>query len=562
MEKSDNKMILRIRENTFTAQFSGGNESVFLKGTTLLDILKHHRPPEKETVVLAKVNQRLCSLQQSIDEDCTIEWVPTPSLEGTRAYQQTLCLILIRAVLELYPHQKLLIDHSLGKGLFCRLQHKRAISLWTVKKIKKRMMEIIQSNESIQPVTLSREQAAERFRLNGEKDTLLLGNQEQFRFTFYQSGGVLDFFDHPLLSSTNRVQTFDLRPWPPGMILNFIETSSQNLPPFIKQKKLFRVFHEYGRWESILKIQKAADINEASESGEILDLVKIAEGLHEKKIAHIADTITKKKKIIRIVLISGPSSSGKTTFTKRLGIQLRVNGLKPLMISLDDYFLNREQTPRTANGDYNYESPEAIDILQLNRDLQSLLAGETVPLPHYDFKLGKRLPGATRHLESHQPILIEGIHGLNDQITPSISRNNKLKIYISALTQLNITDHTRVPTSDVRLLRRLIRDYQFRNYSPEHTIERWPLVRLGEEKNIFPFQEEADIMFNSSLIYELPVLREMVKPLLERVPPTHAAFFEAQRLILLLLFFLPLSPNEVPSNSILREFIGRSSFDY
>ena len=548
---------------TIKISFEDGKKLTFPKDITPMEILESTHPSEQKTIVLAKVNNIIYNLYQKIKTDSSISWIHINSIEGTRSYQQTLSLIFIRAVKELYPAIKILIDHSLGNGLFCELKGTKHPNRKMIEKIKIQMQKIITKNEIIKPLIVPHEQAVKYFKDWGEKPPLFTEKGKLANLTFYQCGEIIDYINYPLLPSTGYIKSFDLHYWPPGVILSFPEPSNiDQLPHFVKQKKLFRVFSEYGQWENILGIEKVNHINEAIRSGEIFDLIKIAEGLHEKKIVQIAEQITRKKKNIRIVLIAGPSSSGKTTFAKRLKIQLRVNGLNPLSISLDDYFLDRDKTPKDKNGNYDFESPMAIDTSRLNKDLKKLMRGEEVELPRYDFKEGKSIAGPKYKLEPQQPILIEGLHSLNSRLTREISRKNKLKVYVSALTQLNITDHIRVPTSDVRILRRLIRDYQFRGHSTTYTIEHWPLVRQGEEKYIFPFQEKADIIFNSSLVYELAVLQKLVTPLLEKVPENHQTFPEAQRLLELLSYFLPIQPNEVPPNSILREFIGGSSFSY
>jgi len=553
----------KAKQKTVNVRFEDGQESTFPQNVTLLKILESTHLPDKETIVLAKVNNRICNLHQKIGNDCSVQWIHIPSTEGMRSYQQTLSLVFIRAAKELYPTTKILIDHSLGNGLYCELKANKHPNHRMVEKIKNQMHKIIDKDEVIKPLLVSYEQAVKYFKDWGEEPPLFVEKEKLSNLTFYQCGKIINYINYPPFPSTGYIKSFDLHYWPPGVILSFPESSNiYQLPRFIKQKKLFRVFSEYGQWENILGIEKVNDINEAIKSGEIFDLIKIAEGLHEKKIVQIAEQITRKKKNVRIILIAGPSSSGKTTFAKRLNIQLRVNGLAPLAISLDDYFLDRDKTPKDKDGNYDFESPMAIDTFRLNEDLKKLMWGETVELPRYDFKEGKSIPGPKHKLKPQQPILIEGLHSLNSQITREIPRKNKLKIYVSALTQLNITDHIRVPTSDVRILRRLIRDYQFRDHSTVYTLEHWPLVRQGEGKYIFPFQEETDIIFNSSLVYELAVLRDLVQPLLEKVPENHQTFPEAQRLLELISYFLPIEAGKVPSNSILREFIGGSSFSY
>ncbi|MCX7971489.1 MAG: nucleoside kinase, partial [Negativicutes bacterium] len=349
-----------------------------------------------------------------------------------------------------------------------------------------------------------------------------------------------------------------------GFILRYPEKDNPRvLPPFVDQPKLSRVFREAERWGKILNCDFVSSLNNATgDCRRIGDIVRVAEGLHEKKIAQIADMVAEQSDQIRLITIAGPSSSGKTTFANRLGIQLMVNGLRPVRISLDDYFVDRERTPRDKNGDYDFEALEAIDIDLFNEHLTALLAGEEVDIPSFDFTTGsRRYKGNLLVLGENQPLIIEGIHGLNERLTESVPRHSKLKVYVSAITQLAIDNHNRIATTDTRLIRRIVRDNRYRGHTALATLKMWPSVRRGEERNIFPFQEEADVMFNSALIYELAVLGAHAVPLLEQITADDEQYFEARRLIKLLSFFLPISEELVPNNSILREFIGGSSFD-
>ncbi len=552
-------MLIRTKENTFSARFQDGKVHSFIKGTTLLEIVDFDRPPEIRNIVLAKANNQIRSLHARIDENCRIEWLTVRTLEGVRAYQQTLCLVLIKAVQELYPKNRLLIDHSLGKGLYCEFKNGRSTNPFMINRIQKRMRQIIRNDESIQPVEMTRTAFAAYL----SKRAGGLPGEEQTRITLYRCGNATEYLGYPLFPSTGKLEAFGLRAWLPGMILRFPEeTDTGRLPAFTKPKNLFRVFSETKKWENILHIENTVDINGAAESGALSDLMKIAEGFHEKKIAAIADAITRKSRKLRVVLIAGPSSSGKTTFAKRLSIQLRVNGLVPLALSADDYFLDNDKLPRDAQGNPDFESLRALDIPRFNTDLLALMQGKRVRLPRFDFKTGKSIPGPWVQIGKKAPILIEGLHALNDALTLLIPSRNKFKLYVSALTQLNISDSLRVSTSDVRLIRRLVRDSLFRNHSASFTLGHWQQVRAGEGKYIFPFQETADVIFNSSLMYELSVLRGFVQPLLEKVPGNSPVYPEARRMLEFLYFFKPTPPAEVLSNSILREFIGGSSFEY
>lgn len=556
-------MLIRTKENTFRIVFKDGKESSFIKGTPLFEILEFLRLDKDPNIVLANANNVIHSLHDSLEEDCTLEWITIQSPEGRRSYQQTLCLLLIWASKELFPEGQLLIDHSLGQGLYCEFQNGTQLNPKRVRQIAQQMQQIIDIHEPIVPVKTPRKKALARMKLMGEDPAWLAGNPEKINLTLYRCGPIRDYLGYPLLPNSGLLSVFDLQYYKSGLILRPPDEHDLSvLAPRVKQKKLFQVFHEYRHWQTILGTDKTSDINKKVVDKSIFDVVKIAEGLHEKKIAEIAEIIRKKKRFLRIILIAGPSSSGKTTFTKRLAIQLRVIGLKPVALSLDNYFVDRDKTPLNENGQLDFESIKAINIPRFNKDLNNLLLGNKVQLPKYDFLKGKSIEGDIWQLKPDQPILIEGLHGLNQELTESIPQRKKLKIYVSALTQMNITSHMRVPTSDIRLLRRLIRGQKFRGHHPTETIMQWRLVRLGEEKYIFPFQETADIIFNSSLTYEPSVLRVLAKPLLESVPQTELAYSEARRIHELLCCFLPLSPKVVPLNSILREFIGGSSFSY
>ena len=520
---------------------------------SLFDILKQTAPDNFINIVLAKVNNRVRSLQEELSEDATIEWISIDTLEGRRSYQQTLCLVLVRAFEELFPNKHLIIDHSLGKGLYCELK-KGAFTESMLEALKRQILEIIRNDDPILPVDKS---------CNGETLKRPATPRSLRTLYPYRCGNTVTCMGYPLLPSAGWLKTFDLKLWTPGMILRLPDEDDINiLPPYQEQNKLFEVFHEYGQWMEILGVEYPDDLNRAIEIGEISELIKIAEGLHEKKIASIADQITKQRADARVVLIAGPSSSGKTSFIKRLTIQLRVNGLRPLTVSLDDYFLDRDKTPVDKDGNPDWESIHALNVPRFNQDLKDLLDGEFVRLPVFDFVQGKSNPGPEVQLQNDQPVLIEGLHGLNDELTPEIPASCKFKIYVSALTQLNLTPYLRVPTSDVRLLRRLVRGYKFRGHSAEDTLSMWRLVRLGEEKYIFPFQESANVIFNSSIIYEPNVFRDLAAPLLEAVSEDNPCFPEAERILRLLYAFEPIVWDQVPRNSILREFIGGSSFNY
>jgi uridine kinase len=553
---------IHARENTFSVVTRDGTAGLFLKKTRITEILNFFRPDRPEEIALARVDHELRSLNETLEENCLIDWIPLRSPEGWRAYQTTLCLILIRAAAECVPDRILVIDHSIGKGLYCEWKSGRKAGRWKIRAIRRRMEEIIRRDEIIEPLLLPRDEAEAGLERLGSSETGFL-EAGRPRVAMAGCGKSVELFDSPLLPSSGRIRAWDLIAWHSGMILRFPdERNLETLPPFVPQRRLFRVFNESGEWEKIQGIRYAADLNRIIAAGAASDLIRIAEGLHEKKVARIADAIALKRRRMRLILIAGPSSSGKTTFTKRLNVQLRVNGLRPLMISLDDYFLDREKTPVGDDGKPDYEAVGAVDISRFNRDLSDLMAGRDIALPRYDFTTGRRVAGPAARIEPGHPILVEGLHALNGRLTEALPERAKFRIYVSALTQLNLTDHMRVATSDIRFLRRLIRDAQFRNHSALDSLSTWPLVRRGEEKYIFPFQERSHVIFNSALSYEPSVLRAYGEPLLEQTPKIHPDYPEAWRLLRLLRSFTPVSPAEVPPTSIIREFIGGSSFTY
>ncbi|MBN2200835.1 nucleoside kinase [bacterium] len=555
-------MKIMTKENTFSVVTADGTAGVFLKPARLTEVLSYFQPDRSFSIALAKVGHALRSLNETIDSDCRIDWVPLDSPAGRLARQATLILILTRAAAERAPGLRLIVDHSIGRGrgLYCELRPAPLFQPWTVRQIRKRMAEIIGKAEPVEPVVLTEAELNAFLEQRGETAAWhpVPGTGPA---VLYRSGGVMEYLGMPLLHETSAVGVFDLVPWKKGMILRFPDGEGREpLPPFIPDRRLFRVFQEFGEWEAIQGVETARDLNRIAADGGVSDLIKIAESLHEKKIAFLADRIQRRRK--RIVFIAGPSSSGKTTFTKRLNIQLRVNGLRPLMVSMDDYFLNRDRTPLGEDGRPDYESVTALDVPRLCADLAALLEGRAVRLPRYDFLTGKGTDGPETRLVPEQPVLIEGLHGMNDAVSAGLSRKKIFRIYDSALTQLNLTDRLRVSTSDIRFMRRMVRDAQFRNHTAADSLAAWPLVRRGEDRYIFPFQENADAVFNSALLYEPGVLRVFAEPLLSSIPKEHPEYPEAGRLLGLLLSFTAIPADEVPRTSILREFIGGSGFKY
>lgn len=533
------------------------------KGVTLLEFLQAYPTTERPPVVAARVGNRLRELTYALTENATVTPVDLLSQDGIRIYSRSLKMVLIRATREIFPNARVKIDHSLSKGLYGEIYLGRPLTERDLKVIAVRMREIIDADEPIEKRSLPVEEAIKIFAQDGQEDKVrLLEYRKAPQTTIYKCGWLHNYFYGYMLPSTGYLKKFELRFYLPGFILRYPTTDRPwEVPEFVDHLKLAHVFYEHEKWGNVLQVSDVASLNKRITMGKGGDLIRITEAYHEKRIANIADMITKEHGRIRIVLIAGPSSSGKTTFTQRLAIQLQVNGVKPISISLDDYFVDRVNTPVNEKGEPDFEALEAIDLELFNSQLTSLILGEEVELPRYNFITGKReYRGEKLRISAEQPILIEGIHGLNERLTEAVPKDRKFKIYLSALTQLNLDDHNRIPTTDNRLIRRIVRDSKFRNHDALTTIKLWPAVRRGEERNIFPFQEEADVMFNSALEYELAVLKPYIVPLLTKIGPEHPEFSEAHRLLKFLNYFIPMETAEVPLNSILREFIGESCF--
>jgi len=534
-----------------------GEELSIQPGTSLLEITKMIEQP-KYPFAAAAVNNELRDLHYKIYEPSQVKFIDLATEIGNRIYLGSLSFVFIRAAREVIPNCEVMVEHSLSKGLYCEIKGKH-LTTTLVKSIEKRMREIINAAEPIEKMEISREEAIKIFTEYGQTDKVkILEFLPSPKGSVYKLGWMYDFFYGYLFPHTGYLEKFALQFHLPGVIIRFpLVNDPDNIPDFKPQPKLAKIFYEAERWAEIMEVNTIADLNEAIVNGTVSKLIKVAEALHEKKVANIADQIKEHKDRGNIILIAGPSSSGKTTFAYRLMIQLMVNGLKPISISVDDYFVDREKTPRDEHGEYDFEAIEALDLELLNEHLTQIIQGEEVEIPTFNFKFGKReFLGHKIKIKPDQPIIIEGIHGLNEKLTYSIPQDHKFKIYISSLTQLNIDNHNRIPTTDVRKLRRLVRDNQFRSFGPEDTLRIWPSVRRGEDRNIYPFQEDADIMFNSALIYELAVLKRYAEPLLLGINKESPNYIEAQRLLRFLNYVLPLEGKEIPTNSIIKEFIG------
>ncbi|MBM6843890.1 nucleoside kinase [Phocaeicola plebeius] len=540
----------------------------FPEGSSLLDIYNGFNLVMPYGPVSAKVNNKVESLDFRVYYNKDIEFLDITSSSGMRTYVRSLFFVLVKAVEELYPQGNISLEHPISKGYFCKLHIDRTIGLDDVQRIKQKMQEIIAADIPYTRTECHTEKVVRLFEERGMPDKArLLDTYGQLYSYYYQLGDTVDCYYSSLVPSTGYIHLFDIVKYYDGLLLRIPNRENPTkLEEVVKQEKMLEVFQEYHRWNQILGISTVGDLNVACNEGHATDLINVSEALQEKKIAQIADEITNRDqdgKRVKLVLISGPSSSGKTTFSKRLSIQLMTNGLKPYPISLDDYFVNRNDTPLDENGKHDFESLYAVDLPFFEEQLTTLLNGGEVELPRYNFTTGKReMSGKKLRIDEHMILIIEGIHALNPALTPHIPNENKYKVYVSALTTILLDNHNYIPTTDNRLLRRIIRDYKYRNYSAEETIARWPSVRAGEEKWIFPYQENADAMFNSALLFELAVLKDYVEPVLRKVPNRCPEYSEAHRLLRFLNYFVSVQDKELPPTSLLREFLGGSSFQY
>lgn len=534
-------------------------------GDNLLDIAK--RLDLDFEPVVARVNNKTEALNYCVYQPKTVEFLPVTSGSGKRAYVRSLCMMLYRAVCNVVPQTTLRIQHSIARGYYCTLSDENGYLDMTpelLEKLTAEMKRIADADLPFRHHEERTEDVIEIFRRQGLHDkVLLLETLHQLYTRYYSLDGICDSYYGALLPRTGLIKTFELRPFKKGFLL--LASEAAITQPVGDQEKMYKAFTEYVEFNNILGIRNAGEINRLVERKRTADIINLAEALHNKNIAGIAHEISERYAAggARIILIAGPSSSGKTTTTKRLAIQLMANLLKPEMISLDDYFVDRVTTPLDEFGEYDYESINAIDLKQFNSDLSRVLAGEEVALPTYNFETGKReYRGNTIKLGEGSVLLIEGIHGLNPALTPNIPEDQKFRVYVSALTTLTIDNHNWVPTTDTRLLRRIVRDFKYRGYSARESIRLWPSVRRGEEKWIFPYQENADATFNSSLLFELGVIREQAERILKLVPNDVPEYAEAYRLRHFLELFSPITPELIPPTSLVREFLGGSSFHY
>lgn len=519
-------------------------------------------------VVSAKVNNKVEDLNFRVYYNKDVEFLDVTNPSGMRTYFRSLCFILAKAVEDLYPQGSISLEHPVSKGYYCDLHLDRSIGLDDVIRIKQRMQEIIDADIPFQRIECHTAQAAEMFLHHGMMDKAkLLRTYDQLYTFYYRLGNTTDCYYGSLVPSTGYIRLFDIVKYYDGLLLRVPNRKDPTrLEDVVKQEKMLEVFQEYHRWNEIMGIATVGDFNIACHKGFATELVNVSEALQEKKIVRIADEITHRDRNgerVKLVLISGPSSSGKTTFSKRLSVQLITNGMRPYPISLDDYFVNREDSPLDENGEHDFESFYTLDLPFFEAQMKELLAGNEIELPRFNFVTGKReMSGKKLRIKDNMILILEGIHALNPELTAQIPDENKYKIYVSALTTIQLDNHNYIPTTDNRLIRRIIRDSRYRGSSAEDTINRWESVRAGEEKWIFPYQENADAMFNSALLFELAVLKDYAEPLLRKVPNNCAAYSEANRLLRFLSYFTSIPDDQLPPTSLLREFLGGSSFRY
>lgn len=533
------------------------------KGTSVESLYRNIKEELPYTILAARVQNRLAELSYVIEAPCDIELLDMRTQDANLIYQYSLTLLYIKAVKDCLGMVRVEVQNSLNKGLYTEIKTKENLTEEQVQKIEARMQELVQLDIPFVKETLNREDAVALLRREGleEKRRLIEGSKDVKTVDFYTLDDCRDSFFSAMVPSTEYLKHFELRKYRRGVLLRFPHPSKPDeIPSYEDEVKLYQAFSEQTRWEQLLGVRYVADLNEKIESGAYKELIQLSEALHEKKISDIADQIKAEHK--RIILIAGPSSSGKTTFAQRLCIQLKVDGLDPLYLGTDDYFVEREETPMDANGEPDYENLGAVDIGLFNQNMNDLLAGKEVDLPTFDFLTGHKVFGKRMtKISGRQPIVIEGIHGLNEELTAQIPKEEKFKIYISPLTQLNIDGHNRIPTTEERMLRRMVRDYRYRGKAAQTTLEEWAKVRAGEDVNIFPYNGEADVLFNSYHAYEIAVLKKYAEPLLAAVGEEEPSYMTAQRLLAFLQFFHRIEDDHIiVNNSILREFIGGSVF--
>ena len=533
-------------------------------GSTLFDVFSSFDLKMTHGPVSARVNNKVEGMHYRVYNSKDVEFLDMNSASGSRAYTRTLFFVLCKAVQDIYPNTDVVIDIPVSNGFYVDIRLGRPVVDEDVNILRRRMQEIIDSKMPIRRFSVPTEEAIALFQEKGDVEKVkLLRTSGSIYTTYYKIGEYVDYYYGTLLTNTSQLYLFGLEKYYDGMLLRIPSVSNPDeLGEMTRQDKMFDIFKEHHRWQEILGIRTVGDFNQAIDAGHATDIINISEALQEKKLAKIAEEIASRKGV-KLVLLAGPSSSGKTTSCKRLSIQLAVNGLKPLQISLDDYFVDRDKTPKDENGEFDFESIYALNLDLLNEQFNALFRGEEVELPKYDFPSGKSVKsGKKLKLEPNNVLVVEGIHALNPELTAHVPEEQIFRVYASALTTILLDNHNYIPTTDNRLLRRIIRDYKYRGVSAQETIHRWPSVRAGENKWIFPFQENADAMLNTAMLYELSVLKMQAEPLLQQVPENCEEFAEAYRLLKFLKYFKGIPYNNLPPTSLLREFLGGSSFHY
>ena len=548
-------------------QVKVGNEvKQYEEGTTFAKIAKEYQKQYENEIVLVFEDKKLQELRKGVTKDCTLRFVTTGDSVGNQTYRRSMCLMLVKAIYDVCEHKdiwKVRIHFSLSKGYYCTIEGDVAVDQRFLDKVKSRMLEMVAEKMPIDKRTIHTDEAIALFHKHGMHDKEILFEYRRVsKVNIYSMNEFEDYYYGYMVPDASYLPYFELHLYDEGFVIQMPEKDAPTVvPSFRPQHKLFQVLKESTKWGDIQNIETVGALNDKITNGDIQDMILVQEAMQEKKIAEIAEMIANKSDI-KFVLIAGPSSSGKTTFSHRLSIQLRANGLVPHPIAVDNYFVEREKTPKDKDGNYNFECLEAIDVELFNQDMLDLLSGKEVALPTFNFKTGKReYSGETKKLGEQDVLVIEGIHCLNDAMTYKLSKENKFKIYISALTQLNIDEHNRIPTTDGRLIRRMVRDARTRGASAKQTIAMWPSVRKGEEENIFPYQEDADVMFNSALIYELAVLKLYAEPILFGIEKDCEEYVEAKRLLKFLDYFIGVGSENIPANSLLREFVGGGCFN-
>ena len=533
-------------------------------GSTLSEVFRNAGIDMKYGPICAKVNNKVEGMHYRIYHNKDVEFLDMTSGSGSRNYTRSLFFVLCKAVHDLYPQSKVVIDIPVSKGYYVDLTIGHEVTDSDVASIRQRMQQIIDAKMPIRRFEVPTEDAVKMFEEKGDKaKSKLLRSAGSLYTTYYQIDDYVDYYYGSLLTNTSKIYLFGLEKYFNGLLLRIPDLKDPGvLPQMTRQDKMFEIFREHHRWQEIMGLRTVGDFNEMVKKGQATNLINVSEALQEKKLTEIADEIASRKDV-KLVLLAGPSSSGKTTTCKRLSIQLLANGIKPLQISLDDYFVDREHTPKDDKGEYDYESIYALNLKLINDQFNALFRGEEIELPKYNFQTGRsEKSGKKLRMQPNNVLVVEGIHALNPELTAQIPEAQKFRVYVSALTTILLDDHNYIPTTDNRLLRRIIRDYKYRGVNAQETIHRWPSVRAGENKWIFPYQENADVMFNSAMLFELAVIKQQAEPLLEQVPENCEEYSEAYRLRKFLKYFQPIPNRDIPPTSLLREFLGGSSFKY